>query len=230
MIKIYTLSDPRTNEIRYVGQTNATLRKRLQRHLRFRDNTERTKWLKSLSENGLTPNIDFVAEATLENWKEEERFYIAYFRFLGFSLTNMTDGGDGNYGIIPSEETRQKKREALKGYRPEQWHIDRMNAPKNERGYTHNEAGRKKMSETRTGRKVKDTSRMIDAARRRAADQGKKVVQYNENMEQVKIYESVKSASREMNCSDFAISYACDGLKKNGKPKNVKGFHWKYLN
>jgi len=54
MIRIYTLSHPLTNEIRYVGKTKKILSKRLGEHVSAARKTPMThchKWIKSLLEN-----------------------------------------------------------------------------------------------------------------------------------------------------------------------------------
>jgi hypothetical protein len=55
-----------------------------------------------------------------ENLTEEQAFiaekqYIVLLKGLGYSLVNMTDGGEGTSGWIPSEETRRKLSIASKG-------------------------------------------------------------------------------------------------------------------
>jgi hypothetical protein len=52
--------------------------------------------------------------ATATTWENRERFWIAHGRELGWELFNLTDGGDGLHGLIPSAEHRRKISEAHK--------------------------------------------------------------------------------------------------------------------
>ena len=66
--KIYTLNDPITNEIRYVGQTCFKLESRLRGHLNSKDKSYRVNWIKSLNKKSLIPKINLV----IENLTKEE--------------------------------------------------------------------------------------------------------------------------------------------------------------
>ena len=107
---IYSLSDPITNEVRYIGKTN-NLSKRLIGHLydskSFNHYTAR--WIRSLKEKGFKPKIESIDYVGVEEWEFWEIHYISLFKSWGFRLTNGTDGGDGRSpGFIVSEETRKK--------------------------------------------------------------------------------------------------------------------------
>ena len=99
MAFVYTLSDPRTNEVRYVGQTAESLETRLRKHCWpstiKREPCHRTHWIASLLAAGTKPLIEMVEEISTEAVDETERFYIEYFRSLGFRLVNQQPGGDG---------------------------------------------------------------------------------------------------------------------------------------
>lgn len=99
MAFIYALSDPRTDEVRYVGQTAEQPETRLRKHtwpstLR-RERNHRTKWVNSLIADGVQPKIEVVEVVSEDQKDEAERFYIAYFRSLGFQLVNQQEGGEG---------------------------------------------------------------------------------------------------------------------------------------
>lgn len=106
VIFIYTLSDPRTGEIRYVGKTTNP-KDRLRCHLREArkpfDN-HRLHWLRQLEAAGVRPILTVIDQATDETWIEAERRWIAHYRYLRYRLVNGTDGGDGAYGrVLPAE-------------------------------------------------------------------------------------------------------------------------------
>lgn len=93
---IYAHLEPHEDEIRYVGKSGDPWG-RVSTHLRD-SKTEKfyqARWLNSLTERGLKPRLEIIAEVPIEDWEFWERHYIKYFRDLGFRLTNATPGGDG---------------------------------------------------------------------------------------------------------------------------------------
>lgn len=93
IVYIYGLQDPRNDELRYVGAT-INLKERYEGHLRDRKRTHKTNWIKSLKRGNFKPEIFVIEEVEENEWEESERFWIAYFRYIGADLTNMTDGGE----------------------------------------------------------------------------------------------------------------------------------------
>lgn len=97
---IYTLEDPITNKIRYVGYTKTSLTKRLKSHLKNVSEAEsknrkwnkRLSWIKSVGS-------PIIIELDSCHTKEEacwlECYWINQLIQWGFNLTNMTSGGDG---------------------------------------------------------------------------------------------------------------------------------------
>lgn len=93
---IYSLSDPRTNQIRYVGKTNNP-KERLVNHCnpaRYRP-TYKFNWIKELRGLGLKPILEVIDEVPLDDWKFWEKFWIQLVKSWGFLLVNHTNGGDG---------------------------------------------------------------------------------------------------------------------------------------
>jgi len=96
-IFIYTLADPRTGEVRYVGKTIDTYY-RLARHISdAKRSTRRHKdaWLKGIVNIGLSPVLEVLDECTDEDWKLVEQYWISQFKSWGFKLLNETLGGEG---------------------------------------------------------------------------------------------------------------------------------------
>lgn len=91
---IYTLTDPRTNQVRYVGKSNKP-NKRLSTHLSRTEKNYKHSWLLNLANNGLKPILDIIDEIPLEDWKFWESYWISQFKTWGFDLTNLTNGGEG---------------------------------------------------------------------------------------------------------------------------------------
>lgn len=94
---IYTLSDPNTNLVRYIGKTN-NIRKRFKSHLsnsQLSEPTKKNNWIISLLRRGELPIIELLDEVDPIDVNFYETFYISLFRSWGFDLLNGTDGGDG---------------------------------------------------------------------------------------------------------------------------------------
>lgn len=108
-VTIYSLSDPISGEIRYVGKTARDLERRLNQHLAEKRFAHKRCWIESLLRKGLKPQIEtleIIENSDDKDWQEVERFWIAYLRFIGCSLTNADSGGLG--GKCLSAETRFK--------------------------------------------------------------------------------------------------------------------------
>lgn len=110
---IYTLSDPITNQIKYVGKTN-NLKRRLANHISNgrinKKNNLLTNWVKSLLNRNLKPKIEIIDE-TVENWGDLEQYWISQLKTWGFTLKNITLGGEGTYGRIWSQISIDKLRD-----------------------------------------------------------------------------------------------------------------------
>lgn len=94
---IYSLSDPRTRGIRYIGKTNnlATRRSHHCSSYHNRANTHKCNWVRSLLTKGLLPTLDVVDEVDRYRSDFWEQHYISLYRSWGFRLTNLTSGGEG---------------------------------------------------------------------------------------------------------------------------------------
>ncbi len=112
---VYTLSDPLTGKIRYVGVTTHPLKERLARHLNpsgRKEGNPKSEWVRGLHEMGLQPIIGLVETILSSKGDERERDWIGHFRTLGCDLLNQTNGG--RKGTTYSAETRAKLKELLK--------------------------------------------------------------------------------------------------------------------
>lgn len=106
---IYTLCEPETGIVRYVGKTSNP-KKRLLMHCSFarlkpRSN-HRTCWIHSLLVRDLRPILQIVDEVSVTEWPQWEVAWIEFYREQGFNLVNSNAGGEG--GSNPSEDTRTK--------------------------------------------------------------------------------------------------------------------------
>jgi hypothetical protein len=106
--KIYSLNDPITDEVRYIGKTVSELFKRLSSHYRDKSKSYKTYWIQSLKEKGLKPVIKLVEICLENNWEEREKYWISFYR-QRTNLTNYLDGGQGQQkGYKHSEESKNK--------------------------------------------------------------------------------------------------------------------------
>jgi hypothetical protein len=108
-VYIYTLTDPRTNEIRYIGKAN-NLKKRLKKHLCEKSNSMRVKWISSLKKIGLEPIIESIEIVENIEWQYWECFYINLFKTWNFKLLNGTIGGEGGPAFKGRKHTNKTKK------------------------------------------------------------------------------------------------------------------------
>jgi hypothetical protein len=111
-VKIYTLSDPDTNIVKYVGQTHRkSLKQRLNEHI-YKSKISSYKisnWIKSLAKNNKYPVIELLDEVPENDWVFWEIYWIEQIKTWGFDLKNTQVGGNaGNLGRKASEETKKK--------------------------------------------------------------------------------------------------------------------------
>ena len=185
-IYIYSLKDPETDEVRYIGKTT-NINKRLRAHItRSKTNTYHSaRWIKSLINKGLKPNIELVEECTESNWVEREKFWISYYRER-FDLTNILDGGEGGfktdrYGSKWSNEQRENNRSARLGVS-----VNHTNEGNNKRA-----AGIRKYYNLNK----------------------KAILQYSLDGNFIKEWESAVEAGKELNVSGSNINRSCKNHK-----------------
>jgi hypothetical protein len=107
--EIYTLSDPDTGQVRYVGRSR-NARRRLYDHVAKARSTGRTArvycWIRSLLARGVLPMVEVVEVCPADQWAERERFWITSLRASGVDLTNLNDGGYGPWDVHPETRAR----------------------------------------------------------------------------------------------------------------------------
>lgn len=112
-VYIYTLSDPRTNFVRYVGKARNP-KGRYSGHMNSTSATHRAKWINSLKALALSPKMEIIEEVAEDGWQEAERFWIESLRQMGCDLTNHTGGGEGHY--FADQFLRDKISKSVKRY------------------------------------------------------------------------------------------------------------------
>jgi len=115
---IYALCDPHTDEPRYVGKTVSTPLTRIREHKALARRSRRLpvqRWLNEVAGVKLAGAYMRILEvADTQTWACRERHWIAHGRAAGWRLFNLTDGGEGLHGLVPSDEHRRKNSEAHK--------------------------------------------------------------------------------------------------------------------
>jgi len=128
-IYIYTLSDPKTKHIRYIGQTNNP-KIRYYKHiydakLNGKKN-KRCSWVKSLLIENKRPVLDIIDIVDYGEWIFWEQYWICQFKVWGFDLVNSTDGGEGSYNRNVSDLTKKRMSNAKRGKIPKNYEMFRQ--------------------------------------------------------------------------------------------------------
>jgi len=110
IIYIYTLTDPKNNEVRYVGKT-INPERRYKQHLYDKRRSHKASWVQSLRNDNLKPIMSIIEECTESNWRDSERYWIQQFN----NLTNLKEGGGADYRRTTSDETKKILSEKYKG-------------------------------------------------------------------------------------------------------------------
>jgi hypothetical protein len=122
---IYSLTDPKTQKIHYIGSTIHHLQVRLYQHSVNSKSckTARDKWIKVLADQDLLPiieELDVVGEA---GRYEAETYWIQQFRVWGFELLNSGNTayniGKRRPNLRPKKVKELRTRKARKIYRPD---------------------------------------------------------------------------------------------------------------
>lgn len=108
---IYSLSEPETGQIRYVGKSDNPAY-RAKTHLRKED-THKSKWVQGLIERGLKPALDILDEVPQKEWEFWEQHWVQVISGWGFQLVNGDRGGLGHHRM--TTELAQKISKALIG-------------------------------------------------------------------------------------------------------------------
>lgn len=230
---IYGLFDPRTTELRYVGKGSTTLAHRLAAHLTpssLKDRTLKNGWLKSLLKKGFKPEACEL-EDVAGDVDEAERFWIASMRAIGCNLTNMTNGGDGQTGIVRSAEWRANISAATRGRAKPKWTAERHARHRPNIGWKKSPEAVAKTAAAHRGRRYDAAVRERNsaaqkklwtsshAARMSRAHGGQPFVDHLENR-----YETVQGAARATGIAASQISRILRGLKPFSG-----GFTFRYL-
>lgn len=233
---IYSLENPKTKEVRYIGKTIQKLEKRLTAHVyesKHRKN-HKCNWINKLIRENVKPKIKLIDTVSEDNWEFWETYWIEQFKTWGFKLVNQTPGGEGYkhsdetkekisiansgknhyfYGKNHTKESKEKISKSLKGNQYA-------------KGFKHSEETKKKVRKN-TKEYYKKNPRTKEH-NKKIADSNSKVkanpiYQYGINGNLIKKFESVRIAVAELKIGRDGI-YDC----AKGKQKSYKGFIWSW--
>jgi hypothetical protein len=112
---IYSLKDPNSNLVRYIGQTICKPNDRYAHHIyqwkrSIGKITHVNSWIKCLAKQNLKPIMEIIEEDITEDVLDlKEINYIKLFKAVGANLCNHSIGGNTNRGYKASEESKLKR-------------------------------------------------------------------------------------------------------------------------
>lgn len=210
--KIYTLtSSANINNIRYIGKTNTSLKKRLCGHITLSKINKDKNYTHNHTSNWIQKEITLgnyilieELDSTLNlNWEYLEKYWISQFKAWGFKLTNLTDGGDGNKNQFFSPESNLARSIKLKGV-PRSKNVCE-NISKGSKG---------KILSVVHKERVKNSIIKL---------RGRKIIQFTLDNVYIREWSCVAEAARFYNIDKSSIMRCCQG-----KFKKSAGFVWKY--
>lgn len=196
------------NEPFYIGISNSETYERA-----FTKGHRNNMWHKII--NKTEYRVDIVIDnITYEEAKEKEREFISLYGRININtgiLCNMTDGGDGTIGYVFEEETREKIRQANKGWKPTEEMLKKMSDFR--KGKKFSEKHRKNLSKACMGRYLSDEiKKKISESKSGTKLKGKLVLDLQTGI----YYDSLREACECKNiklCSSI-YSQLNDNLKK----------------
>ena len=236
------------NNKKYIGQTSNKLSNRHKQHIRESKNENRKSYNlpfhKAIRKYGIE-NFDLKILHFAESQEELdyfEYFFIRYYNsFVKQNGYNVADGGKGGNKFkgkteeemkkIFNDEYKQKQSEA------HMWQKGENNPMY---GKKHSEQTKKRMSENHKGyegkRHTEEAKKKIGESKKSKKNHNynkfgkdnpcsKKVCQYDKENNLIKIWNSIKEASVELNIDSSHITKCCKGKKYY---KTAGGFIWKY--
>ena len=225
---IYSLRDPRTNLIRYVGKAN-DISQRYAAHLnRARKHQSHKKaWIESLKKEGLKPVMEVLDVVYIDEWQYWETYWISQMKAWGFNLVNHTSGGDGcTFGnqtsfkkgsVPPNKGTGNTKICVVCG-------SDFKSAVRHKKVSCSTKCASVVRSNSKNAGMFSEGNKPWNTnVKGYHLGSSKKVVQLSKEGEFIKDFDGCAQASVAMGCIPENIRRACVG-----KSKTAKGFKWKY--
>lgn len=202
--EVYKITNKVTGKI-YIGITNQGSGTRYRHHwyeARIGDPCPIHKSMAKYGEENFTLEIIDFAD-TYEELKEKEKFYIKKFNSTDRSVGyNLTEGGDGTFGRLHSEETKEKIRQKALGRKA-------------------SDETKKKMSISRKGKcSDKMKKHLLEISRRKS----RKVYQYDKELNLINEYDSIIEAANNTGINRDTIR-----LQLKNPPKNLNDWRIKFI-
>ena len=237
--QIYTLTDPTTKQVRYVGKSNNPI-KRFYKHYKYNETkTHKNNWINKLIKEGKKPILEIIDIVPINEWIFWETYWISQFKTWGFKLVNSTDGGDGctfgnqtsfKKGQVPPNKGKELSEEAKENLRI-------LNLGKKQSNET-----KEKRNKKLKGRKVKDLNKLLKNGENTRFIKGcvswnkgksgyklggekkaKIIIQLDLNNNFLKEFVSIAEAAKFVNLNPETIRKCC-----LGKQKSAGGLKYKY--
>jgi len=130
-VYIYTLTDPISEQVRYVGKTNNPKR-RYRQHLYCAKQliSHSQRWIQGLLDQGLKPEMQIIETTTRSLWREREQYWIQHYQEIGSPLTNLTEGGGGWGSMHHTPEACERISQARQGMKFSKEHKAALSASK----------------------------------------------------------------------------------------------------
>ena len=204
IVYIYSLKDPRDYQIKYIGKTVDIDRRRKEHNQIHRNKkSKKNSWIIHLIKNGMQPVMEVLEECKELEWIDREKYWIMYYKKLGFNLKNMTLGGESNNGYVFTPEDRLKQSESQK--------LRHKTTP-------FSMETREKLS-----KKAKQTLNGLDNLKLGSKKSQIPIIQKTKDGEIIKEWESLQQAADELSIERSNISHCL-----RGRIKTSGGFKWEY--
>ena len=236
---IYTLTDPRTNQIRYVGKSNNPQKRYYEHCNKLKRKTYKNNWINELKKCNHKPILEIIDEVPINEWIFWETYWISQIKAWGFILTNNTIGGDGctfgnqtsfkkgyvpiNKGIPLTQEAKDKLRKLNLGKKQTQETKEKRNTKLKGRKVKNLDQLLKNGEKTRFKKGQVPWNKDIIGHKLGGKKKAKPVQQFDLNNNLIAEFLSYSDAAKYTGISGETIRRCC-----NGKYLKSGGYVWKY--
>jgi hypothetical protein len=175
----------------------------------------------------IVAKTDYEVEILFDDisWEEAEKKEIEFISLYGRInnntgiLSNMTDGGDGFIGYIPSKEKIEKHKIFMTGRKQSQEEKQKRNESR--KGYLHSEETKLKISNSHKGKKT-SREHLEKLYKGQILANSKPINQYDLEGNFIREWQSATIAAKEINLHPTSIRHCVQG-----KTKTSGGYIWK---
>jgi len=203
-VYIYSLNDPTTKEVRYVGKTVNPFN-RFWGHIgeaknkKKGKNEKKAEWIRNLLDLGIRPELNILEEVLSDEWEEKEIYWINKFIQSKNNLLNITKGG--KTGII-SENCKKA--------------LEKCKSRGNKKGFRHTEKSKQLIKEKRALQIITDEHRLNISKNSTLKKQIKEIDEFGNTI----IWESMTILAKNYNTTVPTIIRYIKGLTKKQKIKS----------